>query len=442
MPNSLGAYRELTFIMLKKLILLLLLFGINDLPVYAADRCSTIFVSVERDFVRNWGVKLLKDDDKAFKDPKYLDALSEMRPGNVPYGSYHLGANQAYLDLYNMYQHYIEFTDVGSNLEVLRFTNTGTDANNALYELAEFAFFKRTGKKAKRPNLLYFGDPYGGTYGRIAEIGVRYVTEPKIKKQLQIPTPYTESLENHSPAEIKKLEEIENEALEFIRKQAVKNSLEIGGIFLEPMTTTKGLYFFRTEFLIRLRALADELKVPIIADEIFTGGGRTGKFWAFQHYGAFRPDLVTFGKGLGVSGIAQYTEYIEEDRRMVKKWRWPSFENTNFRNENKYPEAVLDNTSRVNPLQLIQALQILRRIVDDKLEKNAMDVGGYALEKMKAKLASKGVDGKVKGIGLLFDVGKNTDDLVGKNGVSHYQGRWSPPLTMTKEEFDYLLDPE
>lgn len=407
--------------------------------MYGAESCSKYYLSIERDFIRDWGVQLLKSNDKTFNDLDYKRRLLEMRPGSVPYAGWIPGINFEFMKIFREFQKYIANTDFAYMPSVLRFTNTGTDANNAIYELAEYAFFKRTGKQAKRPNLMYFGDPYGGTYGRVAEIGVRYETNLKIKKQFQVPTPYTDSLENHSKDETKRLEKIENKALEFIRKQSAKTSLEIGGIFLEPITTTKGLRFFRKEFLIKLRELADELNLPIIADEIFTGGGRTGTFWGFQNYGDFRPDLVTFGKGIGVSGIIEYTRSVVINDRIVSRWNWPSFENTTGESK-KYPEAVFDNTSRVNPLQLLQSLQILKRIVNDDLPLNAKEVGAYALERMKYKLKSLGINDQIKGVGLLFDVGDKTDALVGKNGVSHYNGRWSPPLTMTKEEFNVLLD--
>jgi 4-aminobutyrate aminotransferase-like enzyme len=221
--------------------------------------------------------------------------------------------------------------------------------------------------------------------------------------------------------------------------------LEVGGIFLEPITASKGLFFFRPSFLEKLRLLADELNVPIMADEIFTGGGRTGQFWAVSHYGDFRPDLMTFGKGLGISGVAQFTRRIVVgegmDARYETRWKWPSFENTSYSEEYTYPAALLDNTSRVNPLVLIQALQILKRIHYDHLEMNAAAVGTYALEKLKQKAKRMGFENDVYGIGLLFDVGPHTDELVGKNKVKHYQGRWSPPLTLTKEDFDILLGP-
>ncbi|MFN7824040.1 MAG: aminotransferase class III-fold pyridoxal phosphate-dependent enzyme [Pseudobdellovibrionaceae bacterium] len=50
----------------------------------------------------------------------------------------------------------------------------------------------------------------------------------------------------------------------------------------------KGVYFYRPQFLIKVQALAEKYQVHIFADEILTGGGRTGKFFAFQHNEGFQ----------------------------------------------------------------------------------------------------------------------------------------------------------
>lgn len=426
----------------------LFLLLINSNTALGTTACHHILIpfKVRPDFRREWGVKLLYDNDKTFQTPEYKNDIEwASKPGTV---SFYKSApfKTEYTKIYEDYERRFSNSDPYMP-EILRFTNSGTEANNMLYEFAEYAVFKRTGKKAKRANLLYFGHPYGGTFGRIAEIGVRYITDSNIEKQLHIPTPYSKELNPQDPIEIKELEKIEAKALKFIRHQVSKKSLEIGGIFFEPISVTEGLRFFRPQFLLKLRELADELQVPIMADEIFTGGGRTGKFWAIANYAVdFRPDIFTFGKGLGVSGLAYFIQRVPKidengEAWMRNRWEWPAWERNSYNNNGyTYPETVLDNTSRVHPLALIQSLHILNRIIKDQLPARAQQVGQYALDKIKKKAESLGFGNEVHGIGLLFHVGPHTDSLVGKDRIEHYLGRWAPPLTVEKEDFDVLLN--
>lgn len=436
---------------MRSALCLLLILIFNSFTVHSADSCVSVFATfnipdkprtvgpfVEKDHWREWGVQILKDNDPAYQDPNYKKAvLWASKLGTVSFYS-HGPLSSEFSRLYSAYKRHFERTD-SYGPEILRFTNSGTEANNMLYEFAEYAFHQRTGKKAQRANLLYFGNPYGGTFGRIAEIGVRYQTDPAIAARLQIPTPHTRRFSAHSPEEAARLDLIEKEALSFIRKQVQNDDLEIGGIFLEPITTTKGLHMFRPQFLAELRKLADELNVPIMADEIFTGGGRTGEFWAVAHYGDFRPDLFTFGKGLGVSGVASFSSYkVVKDQRQLK-WRWPSYENTEHQKDGlyTYPDAVLDNTSRVHPLALVQSLKIITRVLDDNLTEHAKREGAEALALMKEKAKRLGFEDEIFGIGLLFDLGSHTPELL--RSVSHYNGRLSPPITVTADDFTILL---
>jgi hypothetical protein len=195
--------------MLKTLYSFILIALLIPASVYAIDDCSTIMsqlesAKVEADFLREWGVKLLTDEDPTFSDSKYRKKLeSALQPGTIGYSPM---LSTKFNPIYSEYTRDFSNTDPYMP-QILRFTNTGTEANNALYEYAEYSFFKRTGKKAKRPSLLYFGAPYGGSFGRIAEIGVRYKTDPNIESKFHIPTPYTRNLTAWTPEESAHLED-------------------------------------------------------------------------------------------------------------------------------------------------------------------------------------------------------------------------------------------
>jgi 4-aminobutyrate aminotransferase-like enzyme len=178
-----------------------------------------------------------------------------------------------------------------------------------------------------------------------------------------------------------------------------------------------------------LREQADRLRVPIFADEILTGGGRTGKFWAFQHYPDFYPDLITFGKGLALSGVATITRINHHARMWDFAWAGPG------------PGGLfLDNTSLANAMVMRQSIQILRRIRTGRLIENAADTGAYFLEKLRIRAKRLGVDpNEVTGIGLLLNGGVRGNELM-NSGVSNYRNRWTPPITLSRSEADALVD--
>ncbi|RME76787.1 MAG: L-lysine 6-transaminase [Planctomycetota bacterium] len=85
---------------------------------------------------------------------------------------------------------------------------------------------------------------------------------------------------------------------------------EIAAILIEPIQGEGGDNHFRPEFLRELRRIADEREAMLIFDEVQTGGGITGTFWAWEQLGV-RPDLLAFGKKLQVCGVLA-TERIDE----------------------------------------------------------------------------------------------------------------------------------
>lgn len=402
--------------------------------------CLSLFNKL--DYHMSWGTQLLREGDPAFCTNEYCSHLKmAASPGIVSYNS--VGP---YKSKYNaFYEQFLALfsdgTDEIHHFAPLRFTNSGTEANNALYELAEISFERRTGKKATRANLLYFGQPYGGTFGRIAEIGSRYTTDSEIVTNFHVPTPFIKSF-HPSELEVESIRSIEQEALDFIRRQTAKDELQIGGIFIEPIAAFSGIFTYRRNFLGKLRELADELGIPIFADEILTGGGRTGKFLASNHFFPdFEPDVFTFGKGLVVSGLAKVSRRVERGGYLVDRWDWPEWNQFKTENSSQYPDLLLDNTSRISPLVLAQSIAVLKRIRHDNLIENAETNGKYLLDRLRRQAESQNLDSSdITGFGLLIYAGLNSDRLT-TAAVRGYSNRWTPPLSLSKSEIDKVVKP-
>ena len=342
--------------------------------------------------------------------------------------------------------------NIQHSLAALEFRSSGTEANNYFYEISAFSFQKRTGKKAKRPQMIFFGSPmkglypYGGVSGRISEMSIRYNGKPEEFISNYLVQDVQTKFFGKIPAnELKRLKMAEDKALKFIRKQITNDQLEIGGIFIEPISVTDGIHFFRPEFLLRLRDLADELKVPIMADEVFTGGGRTGEFWGFQNYKNFYPDLISFGKGLELKGVG----WIK--RRPFNKgkslgpliWDFPNFnpyKNADFeKSQRTYENVRMDNTSVASAADVLRALVVMESINGNNILDSVKSNGAEILQKIRDRARTLGIpEESIQGIGMIFHLSNYKTQLFPEGGVLDYEGRVTPYITTKVNDWPLL----
>src|SRR5674536_384716 len=111
--------------------------------------------------------------------------------------------------------------------------------------------------------------------------------------------------------EIERVVALEREAIEQIRRAFVERKDDIAAIIIEPIQAEGGDNHYRPEFMAALRQLADENEALLIFDEVQSGVGLTGRFWAHQHTGV-RPDLMSFGKKMQVCGMLAGPKLDEE----------------------------------------------------------------------------------------------------------------------------------
>jgi L-lysine 6-transaminase len=105
-----------------------------------------------------------------------------------------------------------------------------------------------------------------------------------------------------SPASLEEVLKVERKALQDIEEILDREGPAIAAIIIEPIQGEGGDNHFRGEFLRALRDICDAGDVLLILDEVQTGVGLTGKFWAHEHFG-LQPDLLSFGKKTQVCGV-------------------------------------------------------------------------------------------------------------------------------------------
>jgi acetylornithine aminotransferase len=210
--------------------------------------------------------------------------------------------------------------------------------------------------------------------------------------------------------------------------EAVDNELSRGGfaaVIIEGIQGVAGIYEPTVEFINGLRLLCDKYGCLLILDEIQSGYGRTGKFFAHQHYGV-RADIITMAKGMG-NGFPIGGVLIAPH---IKPWH-----------------GQLGTTFGGNHLACAAALAVLEVIENEQLVDNAAKVGEYLLSRLQGIKGATEVRGRGLMIGVEFDAPikemrtrlvKEQHTFTGAASTNIL--RLLPPLTLTMSEADEFLE--
>jgi len=213
-------------------------------------------------------------------------------------------------------------------------------------------------------------------------------------------------------------------------QQVAAHNKNIVAMLVEPIQGEGGIQVPDAAFLSKLRAICDAQGWLLMLDEVQTGVGRTGRWFAFQHEG-IRPDVMSLAKGLG-SGIPIGACLAAGAAAEVFK---PGNHGSTFGG---------------NPFACTAGLTTLATIEDDGLMANAEAVGAFLRDRLASGLASvRGVK-NVRGKGLMIGVelDRPCGDLVKHalarglliNVTADSVIRLLPPLVMSKAEAELLVD--
>ncbi|HXN07862.1 MAG TPA: acetyl ornithine aminotransferase family protein [Nitrospiria bacterium] len=256
------------------------------------------------------------------------------------------------------------------------FSNSGAEANEAAIKLARYA--------AKRPQFIAFqGAFHGRTMGALSLTGSKTVQKksffPMMPGVTHVPYPncYRCPINQTYPS-------CGVACVDTIR-EVLKTTLppdEVAAIFVEPVQGEGGYVVPPPDFFKKLKSLADEFGILIVADEVQSGSGRTGKFLAIEHFGVV-PDIVTLAKGIA-SGMPLG---ITVSRDSLMTWG-PGSHASTFGGHPISCEAAL------------KTLQLLR----EGLMENAARVGSYILKKLQEMKLKHRLIGDVRGLGLMIGI--------------------------------------
>ncbi len=327
-------------------------------------------------------------------------------------------------------------------LEKFFFATSGTEANEAAFKIARMV----TGKTKI---IARYRSYHGSTMGSIAATGDprRWAMEPAGKIPGVIFAPevncYDCPLNHHYP-------ECEIACVEYI-EHMIENESDVAAVIVEPVVGTNGVLVPPKEYMPRLREICTNNNVLFIADEVMSGWGRTGKWFAIDHWGV-KPDILTTAKGITTAyvplGVCATTSKIAQ-----------------FFDDHYFSHG---HTYEAHPLTIAPAIAAINELKRMNLIERSLELGEYMGTKLNRLKAKHPSIGDVRGVGLFWGVElvKNqktkepfntmTDKVSGKpllvdkvaaemmkNGVflqawvSHFV--IAPPLIITKEEIDLAV---
>jgi len=288
------------------------------------------------------------------------------------------------------------------------FSNSGAEANECALKLAR-RWARARGSSNRSGVVVALGSFHGRTFTTLAATGQPHKHEPFAP----LPAWFTYVSLN------------DEEALD----QAVGD--ETTAVLLEVVQGEGGVRLATPEYLTAARKFCEERGAALIFDEVQTGLGRTGKWFAFQHYD-IAPDIVTLAKALG-GGLPIGACIAREDVADAFK---PGDHATTFGG---------------GPVPCAAALAVLDVIDSEGLVARSADAGERLIAALSSATAGNMAVGEIRGLGLLIAIelaGDWAAEIVGKalekglivNNVAPNAVRLAPPLIVSDDQIEQAVE--
>jgi len=364
-------------------------------------------------FVRGEGVRLFDEQGKG-----YIDGISGI--GVNALGHAHPGVTQAITEqagkllhtsnLYNVQrqQQLAESLRDASGMDNVFFANSGAEANEAAIKLARMHGHQRG---IDIPHVVVMEQAFHGrTLATLTASGNRKIQagfEPLVRGFIRAPF-----------GDIAALESIAN------------NNDSVAAVLLEPIQGEGGLHVLPEGFLKQLRELCDRNNWLLMLDEVQTGNGRTGKYFAYQHDGVL-PDVLVTAKGLG-NGLPIGACLAHGKAASL------------------FHPGNHGSTFGGNPLACAAGQVVVDTLNTEQMRNQVSEVGNYLQNGLRERLADAQHVIEVRGRGLMVGIELSTpcaglvkqalDQGLLINVTAERVVRLLPPLIISRQEVDALLD--
>lgn len=213
---------------------------------------------------------------------------------------------------------------------------------------------------------------------------------------------------------------------------------EVAALIAEPIQGNGGIITPPPEYFSRIKEILNKYGALLIIDEVQSGFGRTGKWFAIEHWGVV-PEIMTVAKALGNGVPIGVFIAVPE---VADRYTRPG-----------------SSTLGGNPVSMTAGLATLDVIEKEKLAENAAKLGAYVKEQLLALKEKHPLIGDVRGLGLMLGAElvkngrepaaaeadrvleqmKNRGVLIGKNGRSRNVLAFQPPLVITRGDAEEML---
>jgi putrescine---pyruvate transaminase len=273
-------------------------------------------------------------------------------------------------------------------LKATFFTVSGADANEGAFKTARY-YWRRAGKASKVKILSLENGYHGLTMGAMSATGMPSFPRmfaPAIPGFLHVRAPYPYRCDFARPQET--AGQAAARALqETIEREGADT---IAAFIAEPVQGTGGVVVPPADYFPLVRQICDQFEVLFIADEVITGFGRTGKWFALSHW-SVQPDIMTFAKGvtsgyLPLGGMMVAQEIADAISDAPSRDRW-----------------MHGSTYSGHPVCCAVALRVLEIMEQESLVEHAAEKGERLLKALEGLLDLEAV-GEVRGLGMMAAV--------------------------------------
>lgn len=313
------------------------------------------------------------------------------------------------------------------------YQNSGTEAIEAALKLARYA-------TRREKVIAFYGAFHGRTYGALSVTASKAVQKkgfgPFLPGVIHVPYAYCYRCPFGTTAE-----RCATECVRYIEEYVFKKIAapeEVAAILFEPVQGEGGYIFPPKKFFTELATLAHRHGILVIADEVQSGMGRTGRWWAVEHF-EITPDIIAIAKGIA-SGMPLG---VTMAKARLMTWE-PGAHATTFGG---------------NPVSIAAALATIE-LLENGLIENASRIGQLILERLKTWPERFPCIGEVQGLGLMIGIEFVTDrSTKGKApdlrdrviqmafkkglltlGAGENRLRLSPPLVINERQAHFAIE--
>jgi putrescine aminotransferase len=275
---------------------------------------------------------------KDIEGNEYIDGLSALWNVNIGHGREELA--QAAFEQMRKLAYYSGYTG-STNEPAIRlaeklaelfypsintffFTSGGAESTESSFKTARF-YWKAVGKPEKVKFISRMKGYHGVTMAAMAATGLPAywpMFEPRVPGFVHIDSPYPYRFVNKTPGVSDGVA-----AANLLEEAILREGPEtVAGFIAEPVQGAGGVIPPQDDYFARIREICDQYEVLLIADEVITGFGRTGRWFGLEHYG-IEPDIAQFAKGitsgyvpLGGIGVSDTIREAIESVPGEKRW--------------------------------------------------------------------------------------------------------------------------